>query len=100
MVTSQPSIPREKHANCGLCTPFRQDALLVRRFSGARPSPAASGAGGRRTPLAGEIVHKLDSGRLMCELCFAALPADRRLAVSSERVPAGERRLSVVPKAA
>ena len=76
------------------------DALLVRSFIGALPSTAASCAGCRRTPLAGEIVHKLDSGRLMCELCFAALPADRRLAVSSERVPAGERRLSVVPKAA
>ena len=45
-------------------------------------------------------MHRLDSGRLMCELCYAALPADRRLAVSSESVPAGERRLSVVPKAA
>ena len=76
------------------------DALLVRSFIGALPSTAASCAGCRRTPLAGETVHKLDSGRLMCELCFAALPANRRLAVSSERVHASERRLSVVPKAA
>ena len=76
------------------------DALLVRSFIGALPSTAASCAGCRRTPLAGEMVHKLDSGRLMCELCFAALPANSRLAVSSERVSASERRLSVVPKAA
>jgi hypothetical protein len=76
------------------------DALLVRSFIGALPSTAASCSGCRRTPLAGETVHKLDSGRLMCDLCFAALPTDRRLAVSSERVHASERRLSVVPKAA
>jgi hypothetical protein len=76
------------------------DSLLVRSFIGALPATAASCSACRRTPLAGEIVHRLDSGRLMCELCYAALPADRRLAVSSERVPASERRLSVVPKAA
>jgi hypothetical protein len=76
------------------------DSLLVRSFIGALPSAAASCSACRRTPLAGETVHRLDGGRLLCELCFAALPANRRLAVSSERVPAGERRLSVVPKAA
>jgi hypothetical protein len=76
------------------------DALLVRSFIGSLPSSAASCAGCRRTPLAGETVHKLDGDRLMCELCFAALPPNRRLAVSSERVHASERPLSVVPKAA
>ncbi|MGH2782598.1 MAG: hypothetical protein ACRDLA_14545, partial [Thermoleophilaceae bacterium] len=54
----------------------------------------------RRTPLAGERVHEVDSGRLLCELCFGELPEERRLAVRSERVRAGERRLAVVPKAA
>jgi hypothetical protein len=76
------------------------DALLVRSSIGALPVTAASCAACRRTPLAGETVHRLDSGRLMCELCYSALPANRRLAVSSERVHASERRLSVVPKAA
>jgi hypothetical protein len=76
------------------------DSLLVRSFIGALSAPAASCTACRRTPLAGEIVHRLDGGSLVCELCFAALPANRRLAVSSERVHASERRLSVAPKAA
>lgn len=53
-----------------------------------------------RTPLPGERMHELDSGRTLCELCFAALPDDRRVAVRTERVHWGPRRLSVVPKAA
>jgi hypothetical protein len=76
------------------------DSLLVRSFIGALSATAASCAGCGRTPLAGETMHRLDSGRLVCELCFAALPAERRFSVSSERVHASERRLSVVPKAA
>jgi hypothetical protein len=54
----------------------------------------------RRTPLAGERLHELDSGPVLCELCFGALPEERRLAVRSERVHASERRLAVVPRAA
>jgi hypothetical protein len=45
-------------------------------------------------------MHELDSGRVLCELCFGALPEEHRQAVRSERVHAGERRLAVVPKAA
>jgi hypothetical protein len=76
------------------------DSLLVRSFIGALSGTAASCTACRRTPLAGETVLRLENGRLVCELCFAALPAERRLSVSSERVHASERRLSVVPKAA
>jgi hypothetical protein len=54
----------------------------------------------RRSPLPGERMHELDSGRVLCELCFGALPEERRVAVRSERVGNGERRLAVVPKAA
>ena len=74
--------------------------LLLRRSLGSlRPSGHCCAAC-RRTPLAGERVHELDGGRLVCELCFAELPEGRRRAVRSERVHAGERRLAVVPKAA
>ncbi len=76
------------------------DSMLLRSFIGALPATAARCAGCRRTPLAGEIVHRLESGRLVCELCFAALPAGDRQATGSERVHASERRLAVVPKAA
>jgi hypothetical protein len=54
----------------------------------------------RRTPLPGERLHELDSGRLLCELCFVALPEEHRLAVRSQRVHASERRLEVVRRAA
>jgi hypothetical protein len=76
------------------------DSLLVRNFIGSLPATAARCGGCRRTPLAGETVHRLEGDGLVCDLCFAALPAGRRHATSSERVPAGERRLAVVPKAA
>jgi hypothetical protein len=54
----------------------------------------------RRTPLAGERTHELDSGRVLCELCFRELPADRRHSVRSRRVHASDRPLAVAPRAA
>jgi len=75
-------------------------AMLMRRSLSAL-SPSSDGCGEcRRIPLAGERLYELDSGRVLCELCFGALPEERRLAVRSERVHAGERRLVVAPKAA
>jgi hypothetical protein len=74
--------------------------LLMRSSIDALSPPGDHCHDCRRTPLAGEQVHELRSGRTLCELCFAALPDERRLAVRSSRVPAGERRLAVVPKAA
>jgi hypothetical protein len=75
-------------------------ALLLRSSIGSLSTSQDSCGQCRRTPLAGERLHELDSGRLLCELCFGALPEERRLAVRSQRVHAAERRLSVVPKAA
>jgi hypothetical protein len=73
--------------------------MLIRRSVGAaKPRESCGGCG--RTPLAGERLHELDSGAHLCDLCFAALPEERRLAVRSERVHVNERRLAVVPKAA
>lgn len=54
----------------------------------------------RRTPLPGERMHELEEGRLLCDLCFGALPDESRHAVESRRVGASERRLAVAPKAA
>ncbi len=73
--------------------------MLIRRSLGA-PAPAGRCADCRRTPLPGERVHELDSGHTICDLCFAALPDERRVAVRTERVPVSGRRLSVVTKAA
>jgi hypothetical protein len=75
-------------------------AMLLRRSLGSL-RPSSDGCGEcRRIPLAGERLHELGSGRVLCELCFGALPEEHRQAVRSERVHAGERRLAVVPKAA
>jgi hypothetical protein len=75
-------------------------AILVRSSIGALTSPSGDCHDCRRTPLAGERLHELRSGRTLCELCFGALPEESRLAVRSSRVHASERRLAVVPKAA
>jgi len=75
-------------------------ALLLRsRIDSLSPSRDRCGAC-ERTPLVGERLHELDSGRLLCDLCFAALPEHDRLAVRSERIRVTDRRLAVVPKAA
>ena len=75
-------------------------ALMMRRSIGSLRPSRDSCQKCRRTPLAGETLHELDTGRLMCELCYAALPEGRRRAVRSERVHVCEHRLAVGPKAA
>ena len=75
-------------------------SILVRSSIGTLPPSTTACAGCRRTPLAGERVHELKGGRTLCDLCFAGLPEDRRVAVRTERVHASERRLAVVPRAA
>jgi hypothetical protein len=76
------------------------NALLLRTSLGALEPAGLSCEGCRRTPLAGEQLLELESGSTLCELCFGALPEERRTAVRSERVHTSARRLAVVPKAA
>lgn len=74
--------------------------LLIRRcIEATGPSGHSCGECGR-TPLAGERLHHLGSGAVLCALCFAALPDDERVAVATDRVPAGDRPLAVVRTAA
>ena len=54
----------------------------------------------RRTPLVGERLHEMRKGRVLCELCVAALPEDRREPVRTQLVHAGERHVAVVSRAA
>jgi hypothetical protein len=75
-------------------------AMLVRSSLSALGSHGARCAECCRTPLAGERMHELASGKQLCDLCFAAIPEDRREEVGSRRVGASERKLAVVPKAA
>ncbi|HEX8075908.1 MAG TPA: hypothetical protein VF545_13115 [Thermoleophilaceae bacterium] len=54
----------------------------------------------RRSPLVGELIHVLKSGRQVCSLCVRRLPSRQGAPVASERVRAGERPLEVVQRAA
>ena len=74
--------------------------MLLRRSLGSLAPGGSACSSCERTPLAGERLHELDAGPLLCDLCFGALPEERRLAVRSERVGASERRLAVAPKPA
>jgi hypothetical protein len=75
-------------------------SILVRSSIGTLPPSATACGGCHRTPLAGECLHELENGRTLCDLCFAGLPEEHRVAVRTERVHASERRLAVVPSAA
>jgi hypothetical protein len=54
----------------------------------------------RRSPLVGELVHVLKSGRRVCSLCVARLPSRQGAPVGSERIHASERPLDIVQRAA
>lgn len=75
-------------------------ALLLRRSVGSLRSDSARCSGCRRTPLAGEHLHEMDTGRVLCELCFVRLPETDRNAVRVERVHASEHPIAVAPRAA
>jgi hypothetical protein len=76
-------------------------ASIIVRSSIGTLAPSTTECGGcHRTPLAGERMHEMKGGRTLCDLCFAGLPEERRVAVRTERVHASERRLAVVPRAA
>ena len=73
-------------------------SILLRNSLGALSSERAHCSRCRRTPLVGELMHELESGREVCSLC---LVEDRDgEPVRSERVRATEKRLAVVPRVA
>ena len=75
-------------------------SMLLRRSLGSVTGSGSNCSSCQRTPLAGERMHELDSGRHLCDLCFGALPDEQRSVVRSRRVGVSERPLAVVPKAA
>ena len=103
---AEPSCGREEDAR-GRKPPGRGTGRHARHLPVAHPRciaatgpPASSCAQCRRTPLAGERIHRLESGSVLCELCFARCRTSGGVAVRSDRVPASERPLSVGPMAA
>ena len=73
--------------------------LLRRSLGSVKPKPGRC-TKCQRTPLPGERLHEMDTGRTLCDLCLTALPEGDRHAVRSERVHASEVPLAVVPRAA
>ena len=54
----------------------------------------------QRTPLTGELMHELESGRAVCSLCLAQAGGRDGEPVRSERMRATDKPLAVVPRAA
>lgn len=75
-------------------------AIMLRRSARSLDSGRKRCAGCRRTPLVGERLHEMDTGRTLCDLCVAALPEKDRRSVRSELVHASDTHLSVAPRAA
>ena len=75
-------------------------AMLLRRSVDSLDDGARRCSSCERAPLAGERLHEIESGSVLCDLCFAELPEERRAGVPSRRVGASDRPLAVVPKAA
>jgi hypothetical protein len=75
-------------------------SLILRRSLGSVGHNRDSCSRCRRTPVAGELVHTLESGTVLCSLCLAGLPEEQRSPLRSERVHVADRPLAVVPRAA
>lgn len=75
-------------------------SILLRSSVGSLSTTRTQCSACRRTPLVGERLRETDSGRLLCDLCVMAMPEHDRNFVRVERVHAGERTLTVGPRAA
>jgi hypothetical protein len=53
-----------------------------------------------RVPLAGELMHELESHRVVCHLCLVELPEAKRATIASQRVHASDRPLAIISRAA
>jgi len=76
------------------------EQILLRNSVGSMQTDRTTCSGCQRTPLTGERLHRLPSDDLLCDLCLSQIPEEQRSPLSSERMRAGERVLSVVPRAA
>ena len=65
---------------------------LLHKGIGAMTAHRASCAACHRSPLPGELIHEVESGRALCSLCLG-----ERTPVSSHMVHAAAKRLVVAP---
>jgi hypothetical protein len=75
-------------------------SILTWKSLGASTSDPPQCSRCRRSPLVGEWLYTLRSGRRVCSLCVAGMVAREGEPLSAERVRSGERRLAVVQRAA
>lgn len=75
-------------------------SMLLRKGVGAMVGGRESCGSCHRTPLPGEVLYVLESGRIACALCRSRLPPSRRDGARAKRVHADERPLAVSPRAA
>ena len=78
----------------------RDLASILRLKARRRDTGGACCSSCNRIPLAGELMHELESHRVVCQLCLSELPESKRATIASQRVHASERPLAVVPRAA
>ena len=71
-------------------------SILIRTRVGALAPDGPRCSHCSRTPLVGERIHELGSGKRVCSLCVGQVAARDGEPVSSELVRSGERRLAVV----
>jgi hypothetical protein len=75
-------------------------SLILRRSLGAVGHNRDSCSSCHRIPVAGELMHTFESGKVLCSLCVASLPEAERSPLRSDRVHVADLRLAVVPRAA
>ena len=74
--------------------------MLMRRSLDSLRSDGPQCSRCHRSPLVGELLHVMESGKRVCSLCVAGLPSREGEPVSAERVRSSARRLAVVQRAA
>ncbi|MEA2308590.1 MAG: hypothetical protein QOG41_2496 [Thermoleophilaceae bacterium] len=75
-------------------------SLLLRNSLGSLHSDPPQCSRCRRSPLVGELLYLLRSGKRVCSLCAARSASIEGEPVGSERVHSSERRLAVVQQRA
>jgi hypothetical protein len=78
----------------------RDLASILRLRARTRTADRSCCSSCSRVPLAGELLHELESGRVVCQLCLRQLPESKRATIGSQRVLVGERPLAVIARAA
>jgi hypothetical protein len=78
----------------------RDLASILRLKARSRTADPTRCSSCSRVPLAGELLHELESHSVVCQLCLIELPEAKRATIASVRVHVSERSLARVARAA